>query len=159
MSVPKQGSLFPRVEVQNLPPVKPSLWERLARSEFRQQFHLSAEDRAYLTTKGLETVLEHGSDFIARRLAPAHPVKDGRQTPWQGHPVFVAQHATGTCCRSCLEKWHGFIKGLPLTGAQQLYILAVLALWLKQEALRSTPLPTVPKRTIRRGGVKKNTQK
>ncbi|WP_251023391.1 DUF4186 family protein [Streptomyces sp. ISL-10] len=21
-------------------------------------------------------------------------------------PVFVAQHATATCCRTCLERWH-----------------------------------------------------
>jgi hypothetical protein len=29
---------------------------------------------------------------------------DGRQTPMRNHPVFIAQHATATCCRGCLEK-------------------------------------------------------
>ncbi len=24
----------------------------------------------------------------------------------KGHPVFVAQHATATCCRECIRKWH-----------------------------------------------------
>ncbi|WP_256941033.1 DUF4186 domain-containing protein [Acetobacter orientalis] len=137
----KQGSLFPAVNERELPQVQPILWERLARSEFRQQFHLNAQDRSYLATKGFEAVLEHGADFIGKRLAPAHPAKDGRQTPWQGHPVFVAQHATGTCCRSCLEKWHGFVKGLPLNGVQQAYVLAVIATWLRQEQHRPAPKP------------------
>ena len=33
-------------------------------------------------------------------------LKDGKQTPMKNHPVFIAQHATATCCRGCLEKWH-----------------------------------------------------
>lgn len=80
--------------------------------------------------------MEHGRDFIARRLAPANPKKDGKQTPWKGHPVFVAQHATGTCYRSCLEKWHGFVKHQPLSLAQQTYVLAVIIGWLERELER-----------------------
>ena len=42
---------------------------------------------------------------LNQRLADAYPANDGRQTPMRNHPVFIAQHATGTCCRKCLEKW------------------------------------------------------
>lgn len=35
----------------------------------------------------------------------------GRQTPYRGHPVFVAQHAAATCCRTCLERWHAIPAG------------------------------------------------
>ena len=86
----------------------------------------------YLREKGLDTVLEHARDFIQRRLAPAEPVNDGRQTPMRNHPVFIAQHATATCCRGCLAKWHRIPQGQPLTLEQIDYIVGVLARWLEK---------------------------
>lgn len=74
----------------------------LAASPFRTRFRLGPKERAYLEDRGLGVVLEHASDFVAKRLAPAQPVKDGKQTPMRGHPAFIAQHATATCCRGCL---------------------------------------------------------
>nr|WP_194300826.1 DUF4186 domain-containing protein [Acetobacter oeni] len=109
------------------------MWDRLARSEFRAKFHLNEKDRLYLETRGLPVIAEHASDFIAARLAPAKPPRDGRQTPWRGHPVFVAQHATGTCCRSCLAQWHGFPKGTALDDRQQSYVVKVICRWLERE--------------------------
>ncbi|GBQ75688.1 hypothetical protein AA14337_0290 [Acetobacter malorum DSM 14337] len=132
-----QGDLFNTREEQPLPPVASELWEKLARSAFRRKFHLNTEDLSYLQEKTLPVVLEHGADFITKRLAPAHPARDGKQTPWKGHPVFVAQHATGTCCRSCLEKWHNFSKGFQLTAPQKRYVLAVIAGWLEHELDRA----------------------
>ncbi|MBO1328912.1 DUF4186 domain-containing protein [Acetobacter suratthaniensis] len=120
-----------------LPAIAPDLWERLARSAFRSRFHLGVQERAYLEEKGERAVLLHGQDFIAKRLAPAHPARDGRQTPWKGHPVFVAQHATATCCRGCLHKWHGLPQGVALDAAQQVYVLAVIAAWIEREAARA----------------------
>ena len=102
----------------------------LARSAFRTRFRLSGHEQDYLRAKGLQTILAHARDFIAQRLAPAHPVKDGRQTPFRGHPVFVAQHATGTCCRSCLSKWHGIPQGRVLTVEEQHHIVATIGRWL-----------------------------
>lgn len=107
---------------------------RLSRSTFRRRFALTTADRAYLARKGLPAVLGHGHDFIAERLAAADPVNDGKQTPFRGHPVFVAQHATATCCRGCLAKWHGIPKGRPLEAAERRYILAVLETWLRRQA-------------------------
>ena len=79
----------------------------------------------------METVLDHARDFVRSRLADAEPKNDGRQTPWGNHPVFVAQHATATCCRGCLEKWHGIPKGKPLSDAEQTYIVSVIERWLQ----------------------------
>ncbi|MFT8646216.1 DUF4186 domain-containing protein [Gluconacetobacter sp.] len=115
------------------PPIPDALWQALARSTFRARFHLDAKDRAYLEDRGLPTIMEHAADFIARRLAPARPARDGRQTPWRGHPVFVAQHATATCCRGCLEKWHGFAKDQPLDPTGRAYVLTVIRTWLERE--------------------------
>lgn len=106
------------------------LFAALGRSEFRSRFRLSGKDAAYLEQKGLAMVLEHARDFIKERLAPANPANDGRQTPMKNHPAFIAQHATGTCCRNCLSKWHYIRKGKPLTNEQIDYIVEVLERWL-----------------------------
>ena len=52
----------------------------------------------------------------------------------RGHPIFIAQHATATCCRGCLEKWHRIPRGHELTAAQIEYVVAVLSRWLNGNA-------------------------
>ena len=106
------------------------LFAALGRSKFRSRFRLCGKDAGYFRDKGLATVLEHARDFVTSRLADAYPANDGRQTPMKNHPVFVAQHATGTCCRKCLAKWHKIPKGTPLTQEQIDYIVEILGRWL-----------------------------
>ena len=102
----------------------------LAESPFRRRFQLRGKELQYLRDKGLPVVLEHAADFIGKRLAPAAPVNDGKQTPMSNHPVFIAQHATATCCRGCLQKWHSIPKGRPLESAEQQYVVEVIREWL-----------------------------
>ena len=109
------------------------LFISLAKSAFRQKFHLQGKDLEILQNKGLTTILSHADDFITKRLAPAFPAKDGKQTPFRGHPVFVAQHATACCCRGCLAKWHQIPQGRPLRIDEQTYILKILERWLLEE--------------------------
>ena len=106
------------------------LFAALGRSGFRSRFRLAGKEAEYLRQKGLPRILEHARDFIASRLADANPTNDGRQTPMRNHPVFVAQHATATCCRGCLAKWHGIPKGRPLIEEEINYIVEVIARWL-----------------------------
>lgn len=108
------------------------VFEALARSPFRQRQRLGPADAAYLHGQGIDEVLRHAEEFVASRLAPAEPARDGKQTPWRGHPVFVAQHATATCCRSCLQKYHDIPKGTPLTDEQQAHVVASLERWLRR---------------------------
>ena len=110
------------------------LFAALARSAFRCGFALGAKERAYLAAKGRATVLDHAAAFVAQRLAPAAPRNDGKQTPFRGHPVFVAQHATATCCRGCLAKWHGIERGRALTAAEQAHVVASIARWLDRHS-------------------------
>ena len=111
-----------------------SLFARLAQSKFRSSFHLKANDRAYVREKGMETIRSHACDFIRTRLAPARPENDGKQTPMRGHPVFLAQHATATCCRGCLEKWYRIPQGRELTEEEQRYLVdEVILKWIKRE--------------------------
>jgi Domain of unknown function (DUF4186) len=117
-----------------MPPETSELLKRLETSAFRSKFHLNAKDVAYLTQKGFSEIAEHADRFIAQRLAPATPVRDGKQTPYRGHPVFVAQHATATCCRTCLMKWHQIPKGIELSAEQQTYVVSVIINWLRTES-------------------------
>lgn len=110
-----------------------AIFAQLERSAFRRRFRLGEKERAYLAARGLAEVLEHARDFVSRRLAPAEPLNDGRQTPTRGHPVFIAQHATATCCRSCLSKWHGIDARRPLSDDEQRHIVAAIGRWLEMQ--------------------------
>lgn len=110
-----------------------SLFNALEHSRFRSGFELKGRELAYLREKGLPVVMAHADDFIQRRLAPAVIPNDGKQTPYRGHPVFVAQHATACCCRSCLQQWHHIPAGTELSETQRDYVLKVLERWLKHQ--------------------------
>ena len=109
------------------------IFSALAGSAFRRRFHLAERERDYLAAHGLANVLVQAEELIARPLAPARPPNDGKQTPFAGHPVFVAQHATATCCRNCLAKWHGIGKGRPLTAEEQAHAVRAIRRWLEAQ--------------------------
>ena len=105
----------------------------LNKSAFRSKFRLTQKDRDYIASKGLETIEDHAFQFINSRLAPDFPKNDGKQTPMRGHPVFVAQHATATCCRGCIQKWHGIYKGRTLKEEEIDFIVALIMVWIEQQ--------------------------
>ena len=107
--------------------------ERLSYSKFRAKFHLSQKDLEYARKKGIDTLRSHAQDFVKTRLADAFPLDDGKQTPTKNHPVFTAQHATATCCRNCLYRWHGIEKGRALSAAEQDYIVDIIMHWINRE--------------------------
>ena len=107
--------------------------EELKKSKFRSSFHLRKYMIKYIDDKGLEKVKEHAYDFINKNLKPAIIPNDGKQTPMKGHPVFIARHATATCCRGCLEKWHHIKKGIELTDNQVNYVVELIMEWIKEE--------------------------
>lgn len=59
------------------------LFARLSRSKFRSRFRLGVKERQYCLEKGAPVIEQHAADFVAKRLAPALPANDGKQTP---HP-------------------------------------------------------------------------
>ena len=120
------------------------LFRALADSGFRSRQRLNRRDRAYLDEKPLSVLNLHALAFINERLAPADPDNDGRQTPMRGHPVFVAQHGTATCCRGCLAKWHQIAKGKALSEEEIEYVLNVITKWLVAEGAQEKPLPLFP---------------
>lgn len=113
--------------------MKNDVIEKLSKSKFRSSFHLKEKDILYIKEKGIDTIKAHAYDFITKRIAPKDIINDGKQTPMRGHPVFIAQHATATCCRSCLYKWHHIARSKELTQEEIDYIVDIIMLWINKE--------------------------
>lgn len=107
--------------------------EALSKSNFRSRFGLKEKDLVYVKEKGMDTIYRHAQDFIRTRLADRFPKNDGKQTPMRGHPVFIAQHATATCCRGCIYKWHHIPQGRKLTPHEQEFIAQLIMRWIERE--------------------------
>lgn len=107
--------------------------QALSKSKFRSGFKLKEKEKEYLKEKGIDTIERHAYDFITKRLAPKEIINDGKQTPMRGHPVFIAQHATATCCRGCLYKWHKIRKGKELTQREIKYVVDLIMEWIKRQ--------------------------
>ena len=115
------------------------LLDSLATSKFRSSFHLNSKMKDYVMEKGLNKIKLDAIDLIKKRVEPENPNNDGKQTPMkQVHPVFIAQHATGCCCRGCLEKIHHIKKGHKLSNEEIDYIVNVIMLWIQREIKNST---------------------
>ena len=106
---------------------------KLAHSPFRRRFRLQETHRQYIKARGLDAIRRHAEDFVRLRLAPAHPTNDGRQTPMKGHPVFLAQHATATCCRGCMNKWWHVPMGVELTARQRQRVVGLVMAWIERQ--------------------------
>ena len=106
---------------------------QLSKSKFRSSIHLRKYMIKYIDEKGMETIKNHAYDFIRKNLAPSNPKNDGKQTPTKGHPVFIAEHATATCCRSCLQKWNNIPKNKELTENEINYIVTLILTWIKKD--------------------------
>ena len=57
---------------------------RIGQQPFRARFRLRAPERAVVELRGIDTVRTHAKELIQKRLAPAEPRNDGRQTPNRG---------------------------------------------------------------------------
>ena len=104
----------------------------LSKSKFRSSFHLRKYMIDYINNIGMNKIEEHTEDFIEKKLSKLLP-NDGKQTPMKNHPVFIAQHATATCCRGCIEKWHHIPKEKELTEKEKKFIKALIIEWINKE--------------------------
>ena len=112
---------------------------KLSKSKFRSSFHLNKKMKDYVNEKGIDTIKDHAFQFVNSRLRPKEIKNDGKQTPMrQVHPVFISQHATATCCRGCLEKWHKIPKGRELTDKEVDFIVSLIIAWIRNEFKRGS---------------------
>lgn len=110
-----------------------NILDRLANSKFRSRFKLRVKELEYIKNKGFDTIYIHTCYFIRDRITPAGPINDGKQTPMHEPPVFIAQHATATCCRGCIEKWHKFPQHRELSKSEQEYLVSIIVEWINQQ--------------------------
>ena len=113
--------------------MKEDIFERLSRSKFRSNFKLKEKDIEYINKNGIDKIRKHAYDFINKRLSSKIIPNDGKQTPMRGHPVFIAQHATATCCRGCLYKWHRISQNRELTSNEIDYIVDIIMKWIEKQ--------------------------
>ena len=109
------------------------LFLALSRSKFRSSFALKEKEIEYINSKGMDVIKSHAYDFINQRLRPEVILNDGKQTPMRGHPVFIAQHATATCCRGCLYKWHKIKQNKQLSEQEVEYVVNIIMKWIEKQ--------------------------
>ena len=91
--------------------------------------------------RGITTVRRHAEELVERRLAPAQPRNDGPSDALRGHPVFVAQQATATCCRTFLQRPDDFPAGHALDDAEQGYVVGAICRWIVGQYAPNRPSP------------------
>lgn len=120
-----------------------SIFLKLKNSHYRRKFRLRDKERAYLAKRGVDAIREDAVLFLRERIAPALPHNDGHQTPMRNHPVFIAQHATGTCCRKCIEKWHKIPVGKELSDEEVNILVNIIMEWIERELIECIEHPFI----------------
>lgn len=111
--------------------------DSLSKSKFRSSFHLKQKEIEYIEKRGLEEIKKQAYEIINKRIKPEIIENDGKQTPMKNHPVFIGQHATATCCRGCIEKWHHIKKNKELTEHEIDFITTLIIEWIRREYERN----------------------
>lgn len=75
--------------------------------------------------------------LLQKKIGPKKIFRDGTQTKKGGSAIHFAQHATATCCRKCLEYWHGIERNRDLTKEELDYCEGLVLAYLDS---RSTEL-------------------
>jgi len=112
-----------------------SLDHELIRNVFlKMPFGPDAQD--YAKRKGKIKLREAARKRLVQSIGRAHPFRDGTQTPLledSPNPIWNAQHATATCCRRCVEYWHGIPRGRALNGAEMDYLTGIVSVFLDEK--------------------------
>lgn len=82
--------------------------------------------------KGIAGMHEAIEKRIRHSVAASNPYRDGMQTPRSANAIYYAQHATATCCRKCIEYWHGIPLGQELNDDQIRYFSELIMFYLKE---------------------------
>ncbi|MEY2414049.1 MAG: hypothetical protein QOD84_2655 [Acidobacteriaceae bacterium] len=97
-------------------------------------WHLQIDPKAvkHARRKGKIGMRAAAENRSRKSVGPAEPSFDGRQTPKSGNSLFYAQHATATCCRKCIQEWHGVPVGKELTNDEVNYFTELLMLFVNE---------------------------
>jgi hypothetical protein len=122
-----QGIDWPRVNSRDLSDITHTI-EMLKKEWVRHQYWcvIDIEPKAIIHAlkKGRIGMREATEKGIRQRIGKAENYREGYQTPWfdKNTSVSYGQHATATCCRRCVEYWHGIPFGRDLTESEVKYL-------------------------------------
>lgn len=129
-----------RVRLRDLKDVDNTFAE-LKREFIRHHYwHRPFDQRAinYALRKGRIELLEAAEKRIRTAFGKPAGAFDWCGTSWEGNPIHYAQHATATCCRKCIEKWHGIPPDRELKEDEIGYLTRLVILYLEDR------LPDLP---------------
>lgn len=125
-----------RVHFRNLQDVQ-NTFAMLKLEKVRHFFwHARLTQRAlnHAKRKGKRGLRDPIKKHLSRAIGPAKPYRDRYQTSMnEDEPTAIpyAQHATATCCRECLERWHGIKQGQQITDADLNYLTELVCLYIE----------------------------
>jgi hypothetical protein len=106
----------------------------------------------YAIRKGSRALREGATNHVRKAIGQPRDAFDGRRVPWpektpeKMNPYHYAQHATGTCCRKCLESWYGISPEHSLSERQIDYFAALIVRYIDD---KFPGLPAVPQHVPR----------
>ena len=104
-----------------------SLLQELIRHEY---WHRPVDEKAirHASKKGMDALREGAVHRLRKYVGrPRSELsRDGMQTPFSGNVIYYAQHATATCCRKCIEAWHGIGRECHLTEEEIAYFAELM---------------------------------
>jgi hypothetical protein len=99
-------------------------------------WHIEVDLKAvnYARRKGVSGLKTAVRSRLRASVSRANNPYDGRQTPMDGsgNPIHYAQHATASCCRTCMEYWHGIPRTKDLTDDQIEYLAELIMLYVRE---------------------------
>ena len=108
-------------------------------------WHIPLSQKAvrYALRKGCTGLSKTILKQIRRLVGSASPAYDGRQTPRETSPranaIHYAQHATASCCRTCIKEWHGIPHGRELNNREIFYLSELAILYLLERIPELNP--------------------
>ncbi|NVM29287.1 MAG: DUF4186 family protein [Candidatus Helarchaeota archaeon] len=122
-----------RLDERDLNDVKYTI-EALRKELFRRRYWARRIDKKLLEPL-LEKELSEIEKKVENRIRKYVNKKfndnpwDGRQTPLEGNLIYFAQHATASCCKKCIEEWHGINRNELLTEEQIKYLVGLIMVY------------------------------
>lgn len=97
-------------------------------------WHKPFDEKAinYALKKGKIELLKTVEQRIRSSVKAPADAFDGRRTKWEGNPIHYGQHATATCCRKCIERWHDISRDVELTEKQIKYFTHLVVMFLEE---------------------------
>lgn len=100
--------------------------------------------------KGRIEMRQHAEKVIRNRLGAAENAGDGYWVPWESNDaVNYARHATATCCRGCIQYWHGIEAERALSEGEIQYLVDLVMRFIESKITLTEHRLMIPRRGSR----------